>query len=516
MKTTKNLKVILKTSLLTGMMLVVSCQEYGILHEIDRDTSKSNAYIEFGNYVHNMTRASKTSGNGGFIVGDTMAVWGIQKTDSVVDVIFNNQDVRYVEEATWTYDNKKLWNVGSSYMFYGCFPYSKTLYTMSEDDNRYITINEFTTPDNPDDQTDLMISERRDVSPFKTVDMYFLHILSNVNIYAKISNSLDATGIESIAIKSIRFYNIYSTGHYEQTGWDQNRPVGSWSNIRNYMQIPAKSDIVISKTAKAIFQDYLMIPQTLFSNEPQPKDASIDAIFKITYDDGTTSTFIKNGIRLAGIKVASNSVSTPITAWKPNFRYNYTLVFNPQISTRIWDADGDGSLRIDPLTGDTIANDNDTPYPGIMKYSPDEPDKINIFEDTDGDGVPDKWKVYPIIWEDVDGDDLLEAGLDLDGDGHIDNIDNENTTQQQPGGDPDKDPSDGNPNNPDGKDVLLVHYDSDGDGDIDDDDEWIQIQKNPQTGEITPVREVEDATIEFTATVQEWEQAFSYEYNLNN
>ena len=118
MKKMKSLRVILKTSLLAGMMLVVSCQQYGILHEIDKDAARSNAYIEFGNYVNNMTRASMTSGNGGFSVGDTMAVWGTQKTDGVVDVIFNNQDVRYVQQSTWTYDNKKLWNVGSSYMFY--------------------------------------------------------------------------------------------------------------------------------------------------------------------------------------------------------------------------------------------------------------------------------------------------------------------------------------------------------------------------------------------------------------
>ena len=170
----KNLKKILKVSLLSGMVLtsVSSCLQNGILHEIDRDADKSNAYIEFGNYVNKMTRASKTAGNGGFNVGDTMAVWGIQNTDGIVDVIFNNQDVRYVEDSTWTYDQKKLWNIGSKYMFYGVFPYSKTLYTMSTDGNYFVTIPEYTTPDAPADQTDLMISERRNVTPFQTVDKH--------------------------------------------------------------------------------------------------------------------------------------------------------------------------------------------------------------------------------------------------------------------------------------------------------------------------------------------------------
>ena len=205
MKKLKNMKTTLKLSLIAGMILTVSsCQQSGILHEIDTNASRSNAYIEFGNYVNTMTRASKTVGNGGFVVGDTMAVWGIQNTDGEIDVIFNNQDVRYVADGSWTYDNKKLWNIGSTYMFYGVFPYSKTLYTMSEDNNRYVTIAEYTTPDDPAQQTDLMISERRDVSPFNTVDMFFHHILSNVNIYAKISDALDTTGIADITIKSIK------------------------------------------------------------------------------------------------------------------------------------------------------------------------------------------------------------------------------------------------------------------------------------------------------------------------
>lgn len=511
MKKMKSLRVILKTSLLACMMLIVSCQQNGILHEINKDAYKSNAYIEFGNYVNKMTRASKTAGNGGFVVGDTMAVWGTQTTDGEVDVIFNNQDVRYLADSTWTYDNKKLWNVGSTYMFYGVFPYSKTLYTMSNDNNRFITIGTYTVPDDPQDQTDLMISERRDVSPFNTVDMFFHHILSNVNVFAKISDAVDTTGIESITIKNIRFYNIFSTGHYEQTGWEQNRAVGNWSNITNYMQIPAKTDIVIYKTTKAVYKDYLMMPQTLFSTASQPRDVCIDAKFRIVYKDGTSSTYTKNGIRLAGITGVSSTNSKPITAWQPNYRYNYTLAFNPQVATRIWDADGDGSIQIDPVTGDTITKTDDTPLPGIMKYNPDEPDIINIFEDTDGDGVPDTWVPYPIVWEDVDGDDKLEAGLDRDGDGHIDDIDGDDDTQQP--GDNDKDPSDGNPNNPGGKDVILIHYDSDGDGDVDDDDEWIQIQKDPDTGIITPAREVEDASIEFTATVQEWEELYSLNYN---
>lgn len=505
----------IKLSIIAGVALLSSCQQSGILHEIDPYATHENAYIEFGNIVNKMTRAAKTSGNSGFVVGDTMAVWGIQNTDGTIDVIFNNQDVRYVSsDSVWTYDNKKLWNIGSTYMFYGVFPYSKTLYTMSEDDNRYITIGTYTTPNDPDQQTDLMISERLNVSPFNTVQMYFHHILSNVNVYAKIGSGMNTDGVDNITLTSIKFNNVKNTGSYQQTGWSQEMAVGAWSNQSGLMQIPTVTNTLLSTTSTAIYKDYLMIPQSLFSTASSPVDVTLDAIFHVAYKDGTSQTFTKKGIRLAGITGTSGSKNSIISKWEPNYKYNYTLAFNPTRSTRVWDADGDGSIIVDPVTGDTITKTDDTPSEGVMKYNPDEPDQIKVWEDTDGDGIPDTWVTYPVVWEDIDDDGKLEGGIDRDGDGHIDNVDGDNETQQEPGGDNEKDPSDGNPDNPDGKDVILIHIDTDGDGDIDEDDGWVQLEKDPDTGVISPAREEEDAFIEFTAKVTEWEEIYSIDYDV--
>lgn len=502
-------------SLGAAALALSSCSDTTIrITDRPQDEVSPSAYIEFGNYVNTMTRASKETGNDDFCDGDTMAVWGEQTTGDVVDVIFNNQDVRFVEGTTWTYDNKKLWNIGSSYRFYGFFPYSRTLYTMS-DDTRYITIAQYTTPDDPASQKDLMISELRAVSPFNTVDLIFHHILSNVNVSVKIAEAMDMQGVESVTLKSIKINNVKSTGSYAQTGWNQFRAVGSWSNVKNYMEIPAVTDLALTKSAQTVYGDYLIIPQPLFSADANPRDVTIDATFRIVYTDGTSSTFIKNGIRLAGIKGSNGTTSKVLSKWEPNYRYNYMLSFNPQVATRVWEADGDGSLQIDPETGDTLKFDDDTPTPGSMKYNPDEPGIIYVLEDADGDGLPE-WVPYPIVWEDIDEDGLLEGGIDRDGDGHIDNIDGEDITQQAPGGDPDGDPSDGNPNNPSGKDVILVHYDSNGDGRIDDDDDWIQLQKDPTTGEIFPSREEENAVIQFTAQVEEWAQKYSVSYEVHD
>jgi hypothetical protein len=505
---TRNLSTLL-TSALVSIAALSSCQQ---TLELDMPTDVTRtSNIRFSNYVSHMTRGSKTNAAGSFVKGDTMAVWGKQTTSigeyNFVDFVFNNQPVEYVDANTWTYSPEKAWNFTSTYMFYGVFPYSQTLYTMSSDTNFCVTIPTYTTPDLPDDQKDLMISEQRYIIPDNTVDMVFHHILSNVNVIAKIGSAVDTSKIQSVTLKQIKFYNVQSTGKYTQTGWDSvNCAVGAWSDVNGYMNIPTVTDKVLTKDADTIYKDYLMIPQNLFGSGASPKDASIDAVFRIVYKDGTSSTHVKTGLRLAGITGTRDTVQTVINSWKPNYRYNYTLAFNPQKAARTWDADGDGSLQIDPTTGDTIKG-NDTPTGGTMKYSPDDPNTIYVLEDTDGDSIPDTWNRYPVVWEDVDGDGFLEAGIDRNNDGHIDNVDGENETQQ--GGNTTHDPSDGNAKNPDGKDVILVHYDSNHDGKIDDNDEWRQVEKDPTTGNIVPVKEEEDRTIQFTATVSEWEQTYS-------
>lgn len=495
-------------SFATLILILAACSEQGKLYEPDPNKPYESTHeIEFSNYVDGMTRALKHSGNTSFVANDAMGVWGFQTTGEYKDVIFNNQRVYCVDGTNWTYTNKKLWNVGSTYVFYGFFPFSDNLYTFSED--RLITIESYKNPDDAEAQEDLMISEQRHVSPFNTVDMIFHHILSNVNFKVKVSDNFNTEGISAIKLVKFNLRGVRSTGSYTQTGWSNENPVGEWSNQSGLMQVPEVTNISLNldKSATNILSEYLVIPQSLYSKDQgAADDVCFDAVFRIEYNDDTGSTFIKHGIRLAGITGVSAQTGTGIiSSWKTNNRYNYTLAFNPTSSTRIWDADGDGSIIIDPVTGDTLTTEDDTPTPGTMRYNPDDPNTILIYEDTDGDGVPDTWIEYPIVWEDIDDDGLLEAGIDRDKDGHIDNVDEDDQTQQQPGGDPDKDPSDGNPNNPGGKDVILVHYDSDGDGDIDEDDEWIQLQKDPDTGQIIPGKETEDATIEFSATVTDWD-----------
>lgn len=515
----KTLTTVFRTSVLMGIAVLSSCQETNFLDTSGIDEVNST-YIEYNNYVSNLTRASRIKGKTDFKTDDAMAVWGVQKTtlgqDVYMDTIFSNKKVTYTSESKWTYSPKKQWNYTSKYTFYGVFPYSTSLYTMDTDNEFFVTIPTFTTPDDPADQTDLMISEKRPISPGNAVDMIFHHILSNVNVITKIGADFETTDIDSVAILSLKLNNIQNTGKYTQTGWDANNVAeGSWSNTSGTMTLPTIRDLGVSldKTkSDTVYKDYLMMPQKLFSTDSRPQDVTLDVAFRIFYNDDTKATFVKEGLRLAGVIGNNGTTDKVVSEWEPNYRYNYILAINPHKSTRIWNADGDGSLQIDPLTGDT-AKGNDIPTPGTMQYNPDEPDYIYVFEDSDDDDddIPDTWNKYPVAWEDIDGDGLQEGGIDRDGDGHIDNVDEEKETQQS--NDPNKDPTDGDPtNNPDGKDVILVQYDSDGDGDV---DEWAQIQKDPDTGEITPGKEIEDKDIEFTATVSEWKETNTITYDIN-
>ena len=112
----------------------------------------------------------------------------------------------------------------------------------------------------------------------------------------------------------------------------------------------------------------------------------------------------------------------------------------------------------------------------IIYTDVNDPDTYMI--DVDGDGTGD----YPIVWEDIDGDGKLEGGVDRDGDGHIDDVDQDGTNITTTPHDNDddklhKDPSDLTTTGDDaGKDVIMIYTDTNGDGVVDDNDEWKQLE----------------------------------------
>lgn len=103
-------------------------------------------------------------------------------------------------------------------------------------------------------------------------------------------------------------------------------------------------------------------------------------------------------------------------------------------------------------------NGDGTPS-GTLVYD-DINDKDTYMVDVDGDGVGD----YDILWVDIDGDGKLEAVVDYNGDGVIDENDNVDGDDTNYNGDKDDN------NNPFHVDVILV--DEDGDGFCESELEW--------------------------------------------
>ena len=121
------------------------------------------------------------------------------------------------------------------------------------------------------------------------------------------------------------------------------------------------------------------------------------------------------------------------------------------------------------IGGDKVVSGN------VVYTDVNDPDTYMI--DIDGDEVGD----YKVVWEDIDGDGKLEGGVDRDGDGHIDDVDQDgrymtvvpstNVEDRYH-----KDPSDPTTTSAHvGKDVVLLHTDTNGDGKVDD-NEWKQME----------------------------------------
>lgn len=431
----KRNKILLLAAVTT---LLASCTESSIVNS-DIENGKTTGSIGFGiSLPQNTTRASRTA----FTTGDQMAVYGFQDGT----LLFKNQLVSNTGATTWQYSPLKYWQVGSAYDFYAMFPYSQT-HSFNET-TKLFTISDFTVADVQTDQVDVMIAQKNEPRPFNTVDFTFNHLLSNVNFYFRTVAGFAFTGISSITVNNFDVTGLYNKGTYTQTDCTTNQPaVGAWSGQTGTYDLPAVTSGTVfgNTTVQNLATDLLLLPQNIST------DARVKVNYTINYTDGTSSTFEK-GVRLADIygTLQSTGKKYKIDHWDPNYIYNYTLAVNPAASNVVaGDADYDGSL------GD---NDGDGKGDGDRNSSVVVDEDGNYWVDTDDDGAGD----IPIVWEDIDGDGIEEGGVDTDGDGHIDNYDNDDTNDNA---DPNYDPLDDNPNNPEHKDPVMI--DTDGDGEPD-------------------------------------------------
>lgn len=378
-----------------AMAALMSCQDSGQIR--DNLENGRTRTIEFSNYVGSHTRTSKKTGNS-FVAGDVMAVWGDQITGSDYEEIFNGQQVSYVSGDTWTYANKRLWNPGSDYTFYAVFPYMEDpLYEISSyEEGRLFKIKNYQVPEAGTDQIDIMISERRPVSPYDKVDMIFHHMLTKIDFIFRVSGDFNLLGIAYVELTKFHIEGIKKSGTFIQTAWsDDNLPVGYWENGTDLLEIPdikgVRSDDL---EIRHVLEDYLLVPQTLDDK------IKFSAEFKIHYNDSTSCVITRDSIVLASLTGKDKEGgTTSIRNWETNTSYVYQLVFNADRNEHGGStSQPNGSISTD---GNSIA-DIDVSVDGSGVYWVDE----------DRDGEPD----YPLIWADPDGDGIENLYPDKDGD----------------------------------------------------------------------------------------------------
>ena len=424
-------------------LTVVSCKDSEVMYDPSGYGKYDNNEIEFENFVGGMTRASRATGLS-FKDGDQMEVYGFQITanPNKVDTIFQKKSV-VKDWEKWSYEYPKYWNASSIYDFYAMFPYSEK--NTFDYDDRLFSVADFTVAESEDDQVDLMIAKRvLNRNPSNTVQFEFNHILSNVSFYFKPADNFNTDGIESVEMVSFDVKNLYRTGSFAQSGWDNNAFVGTWTaDEEDIYDLPQVTEVTFNvgedETAVALANDLLLLPQEISD------DAAIDVVYTLYYGDNTTSTFTKS-IKLNKIVgINKKEESKTIASWEPNYRYIYTMSINPSQMP-------DGPIYKDDFDQDDYEDaSEDDLVPTVSIIQSDE--------DLDQDGINDYWvdvnnngevdeEDYPVIWKDIDQTEneeglLTEEALpDRDKDGQPDDTDN-----------------DGHPD--------VIWYDSNGDGIVD-------------------------------------------------
>ena len=470
----------IKTALLAAAALtvLVSCSNDSVLIESNCIKSGLQGAVCFGTAnLDCSTRASKVAGNS-FVSGNVIAVYGFQ--DSTL--LFNDQQVTCNGGDDWSYSPLKYWEKGSEYMFYAMYPYSQShSFNTASQSEPYFTITSFTVSSDTAQQVDVMIAKQNSTDPFNTVDFVFNHLLSNVNFMFRASSDFDFTGIDSICVLSFDITGLSSTADYTQTAWDAGtrQAVGSWGNHSGIYDFPVVTEGTVTDNTSGtstLAADLLLMPQTIADS------ARLQLTYRIHYSDGSIATYSK-GVRLAAIRgtLRSTGAQSAIESWQPDFIYSYTLAVNPAKSNVVYgSADIDGTIGADQVLNASVVIDENG----------------NYWIDSDDDGAGD----FPIVWEDIDGDGCLEGGIDMDGDGHIDNIDGDTViTPGTESTDPHLGPTDTrNTAENEGKDAILVYTGNEATGDTDPAHPRTQLEY--QALPVSPRSNV----IEFSATVQDW------------
>ena len=216
--------------------------------------------LDFSVFANKNTRAAET-GSTLKTDGKAFGVWGYSTFETVDTDVFLNQEVKYNgTTSAWEYSPLKYWDTRSSYEFYAYYPYKASGVTI--DDNKNITVTDFTVEPLVANHVDLMLADkvtRLANAPVNQVTFNFNHLLSNINLSFKKDVGIAET---KVTLKTVKIYGMSKKGTFVQSQvpeWaisDTDFVGASDSNLENLA-----NDNVLDVATTVTFNDMLFIPQ---------------------------------------------------------------------------------------------------------------------------------------------------------------------------------------------------------------------------------------------------------------
>ncbi|MEG1615335.1 MAG: fimbrillin family protein [Bacteroidales bacterium] len=294
--------------------------------EEEMDSSHTEP-MKFDSFVEQGTKAvgSKLED-----INSTMGVWGYKfkkgtsPTSSQYFPIFQSQTMSQsqivsFENNSWVYTPQRYWDSTCDYHFYAISPHSLDATCYFNEGKLWI--NEFRVNSNIEDQVDVLIAARKDITSPQAVEFVFTHVLARVNF--KLQSGIPAYGsdadgnplYETIEVTRITLRDVFCQGICGFTLTENKVNVHEWG----YKQ-----------TDGILYDSYTksFTPAVNLSYKGETKDGMMN-LFLIPWP--TSDVRLDIEYKVGDVEFSKSDILLPesINSWKPNVNYTYTLVLNP-------------------------------------------------------------------------------------------------------------------------------------------------------------------------------------------
>lgn len=190
--------------------------------------------------------------------------WRMHTNSSNNSQVFDGDVITYNEGANvWNYENPRVWHLNNTYNFYALYP--DTITHASYNENGKLTIPRLdirqTDEYNHTKVVDLMKATQYvevGMNPPETVNLTFVHMLTNVNIDLKMHQANGNAG-DVMEVTYVLLNGMNNVGSMQNDVWNLSEPSYFWDRLNTPKRL--------SDVAQPCFSNVLMIPQTIAESQ---------------------------------------------------------------------------------------------------------------------------------------------------------------------------------------------------------------------------------------------------------